>query len=145
MGDSMNKAIFNNDKNNAFNELLGVIDKGVTLLGKGNIDQGLFDAWNKYVVSTVRLIDVAYGTNYNLHFSDSYNNNDWFNLRRMGVPVWENDFVSPVNSIPNVWDFSHHNRFANTALGIHDDSEYKHKLISTLHRLINIAQSLPKE
>lgn len=65
----MLRSVFSNSKTKVMNELLEVISKGIDLLGQEKISDDLFEAWNKYMISTVQLVDTTYNTNYAMELS----------------------------------------------------------------------------
>ena len=67
--------IFSSSKKQALFAMLDTLAKGIDLLANDNLDGKLYEAFEKYVVSTVKMVDVAYITNYELRFieKDYYN------------------------------------------------------------------------
>ena len=49
-----------NNKQKALLELIELLNKGVDLLANNNLDKELYDAFEKYVQSTIKLVDAAY-------------------------------------------------------------------------------------
>ena len=64
--------MINYNKQKALGELLDVINKGISLLANEYLDKDLCQAYEKYVFSTIQLVDNAYQTNYAVEFSNSY-------------------------------------------------------------------------
>lgn len=51
------------DKQKALKELFEVIQKGVDLLTNENMDKDLYEAFEKYAYSTIKMVDEAYNRN----------------------------------------------------------------------------------
>lgn len=61
---------FFDDSEKALRELLEVLSKGIDLLANDNLNANLYDAYEKYVISTVKLVDNAYWKNYTARFEE---------------------------------------------------------------------------
>ncbi|MCL2749115.1 MAG: hypothetical protein FWE50_03505 [Alphaproteobacteria bacterium] len=128
------------DNNNSRDELFEVIKKGIDLLGRDYINQNLFDAWNKYMLSTLKLVDAAYYTNYAMEFEDK--DDFWFlgvRNQRFGLAnslLDNHRFNIPASSLPNSA------MAAKSGFNFSTTNEYKDKLQTTLKRLLSIAKRI---
>lgn len=64
--------MINYNKQKALGELLDVINKGIGLLANEYLGKDLYQAYEKYVFSTMELVDAAFTTSYSLEFSNNY-------------------------------------------------------------------------
>lgn len=126
-------------KTSAMNELLEVIGKGIDVLGKDTINNNVLDAWKKYAISTLELVDSAYNTSYTISFAYE---DDPFNA----YPIGARSYNSLTDLSLMQWQV---NRFPNTSLSsgfdFSKDDKYKAALKKMLQKIIEIMKRLPKE
>ena len=110
-------------KQKALKELLEVLSKGVDLLANENLDRDLFEAFEKYASSTIKMLGEAYDQG----VVGSYIPHDYFN---------------PINNIYTPYSMPY-----NSAMGVMHDymnqnhsAEYRQKLKLLLQKLIYIAK-----
>ena len=60
-----------NNKQKALLELVELLNKGIDLLANNSLDEDLYNAFEKYFQSTIKLVDAAYMTNYEFSFSNN--------------------------------------------------------------------------
>lgn len=64
--------MFDGGRQKALKELLEALDKGIDLLGNETLDKDLYEAFEKYASSTIKMVHEAYRHNYISYFSGSY-------------------------------------------------------------------------
>ena len=139
--------MFSNNKKKAMQELLDTINQGIDLLTNKNLDKNLYEAFERYVISVVKLVDVAYSANYAFNFIQS-NNNFLFNQINMqnGIGAYCNNpfsFNAPSQN-PLAWNNPY---MSNYGIGISTPPEidYQDKLKEVLKKLVLIAKALAYE
>lgn len=127
-----------NNKQKALLELIELLNKGIDLLANNNLDKDLYNAFEKYVQSTIKLVDAAYMTTYEFSFS---NNNDPFSPYKYNPLRGYNDISS--NLFPHS-DITSPNYSTNIFQnwGISPNRDYKSDLKMLLQRLISIFKIL---
>lgn len=115
------------NKQKALKELLEVLSKGVDLLANQNLDRDLYNAYEKYAESTIKLVNEAYNQNYISYFSNT---------------------CSPFNSLHHMYGLM--NPFISTPHSARDvmmnysiqqqSAEYREKLKVLLQKLISVAK-----
>lgn len=138
------------NKFQAIGKLLEAIDKGIDLLTNKNLDEELYDAFERYVVSTLKLVDAYCQTCYSSDFVQFSNNSmlSHFNIpNNLGVysnPIYPHNNPFNLNmsnynlcSVENI-GFSHQD------MGIPKKSEinYQDKLQETLKKLVSISKMI---
>lgn len=125
--------LFDNNKRKVISELLEVISKGVELLSTEHLDKNLYDSFERYVVSTLKIADSTFATNYASYFSSS-----------SGASIWSNNygFGTSFNPYLNM-------SYPNSAASLNriqqmeqETKEYKIKLKYTMQQLITIVKGL---
>lgn len=120
--------MFDSSKQEALKELLEVLGKGIDLLTNENLDKDLYNAFEKYADSTIKMVNEAYNHNY-IPYSH-------FNSRSITN--------NPISfSIPNnTWPDYIKNTYSNVTNQPSTSSEYKIKLRNLLQRLILTAKTI---
>ena len=121
--------MFDNSKQKALKELLEVLGKGIDLLANEGLDRDLYEAFEKYADSTMKMVNEAYNGGYMSYFSNHFMPHNYFNQ------------PNPINytgvSIPH------------SAMGAYNltkqSSEYRNKLKDLLKQLILLAQKVVYE
>lgn len=125
--------IFSDDRQKSLKELLEVISKGIDLLATDNLNKDLYDAFEKYADSTIKMVNESYGQNYTSYFSNPFMPNNYFNQ------------PNPINytgmSIPH----SAASLYASLLSGHNNSAEYRNKLKNLLKQLILLAQKVVYE
>lgn len=124
------------NKQKALNELLEALGKGIDLLANEHLDKDLYEAFEKYASSTIKLIDEAYLHNYTSYLSENYGycmpHNNWisnyFNPTKNYINPFNQNYIPMPHS---AMSGSFTNRQA---------SEYREKLKHLLQKLISIAK-----
>lgn len=114
-------------KQKALKELLEVLSKGIDLLANNNLDKDLYEAFEKYASSTIKMFGEAYDQGTVAYLQNSYIPHDYF------------------NSMNNI--YTPHSMSYNSAIGVMHDYmyqnqsvEYREKLKLLLQKLISIAK-----
>ena len=121
--------LFDNNKSKVMSELLDVISKGVELLTTEHLDKGLYDSFERYATSTLKVVDVTFATNYAAYIS-SNNTSLWKNSYGVGDLF---GLCSNVHSAASI------NRMKQIE---QETKEYKIKLKYILQQLIIIMKSI---
>ncbi|MBR3501369.1 MAG: hypothetical protein IKO06_00500 [Alphaproteobacteria bacterium] len=121
--------MFDNSKQKALKELLEVLGKGVDLLANENLDKDLYEAFEKYASSTIKMVDEAYYTNYSFGSMNAYSSI----LGSYGSNNWMQNYTNPI-------DISMRNSYAKLLMGKDNSVEYRNKLKTLLQQLISIAK-----
>lgn len=117
------------DQQKSLRELFIVLEKGIDLLANENLDKDLYEAFEKYANSTIKMVDEAYNGGYMSYFSNPFLPHNYFNQ------------PNPINytgmSMPH------------SAMGAYtltrQSSEYRNKLKNLLKQLILLAQRVVYE
>lgn len=121
--------MFDSSKQKALRELLEVLGKGIDLLANENLDKDLYDAFEKYADSTIKMVDEAYNGGYMSYFSNPFISHNYFN------------HMNPINythiSMPHSVMSGY---FTNR-----QSTEYREKLKNLLKQLILLAQKVVYE
>ncbi|MEI3533946.1 MAG: hypothetical protein V8R11_02265 [Alphaproteobacteria bacterium] len=132
---------FCNNKQKALLELIELLNKGIDLLSNDNLDKDLYNAFEKYVQSTIKLVDAAYMTTYELSFFNNYDplSSYRYNPFSGGNSLFSNMFphssTIPINyGIPSA-DIAQN-------WGINNGKNYKNEIKILLQRLISILKFL---
>lgn len=133
-----------NNKQKALLELIELLNKGVDLLANNNLDKELYDAFEKYVQSTIKLIDAAYTTTYEFSFANNY---DSLSPYRYNPFMRHNDISSSLFPQPSIMSSNYSSYPASLFQnwGVGDSKDYKSDLKILLQRLISILKSLVNE
>ncbi len=125
--------MLNYNKQKALGELLDVINKGISLLANDYLGKDLCQAYEKYVFSTMQLVDAAFTTNYSLEFSKNYS------PFRQSSPVYGNDYW-----LKSITSIHQPNSAKNITATFDVSSERRHKeeLQKLLQRLVDITKIL---
>lgn len=145
----MIRNIFTSDnKSNALDELLEVINKGIDLLGKENIDKELFNAWSRYAKSTIELIDTAYNTNFSIGLLyDEENLYNPFYINSLGQSLNNSLKIDRITGIGSKY-FPTTSNSAMSGFDVFNNNvnnKMKNNLITILKNLVLIVKKLPKE
>lgn len=126
-------SIFSDDRQKSLKELLEVILKGIDLLANENLDKDLYEAFEKYANSTIKMVDEAYNGGYMSYFSNPFLPHNYFNQ------------PNPINytgvSIPH----SATSLYASYLSEHNHSAEYRNKLKNLLKQLILLAQKVVYE
>lgn len=124
--------IFSNDRQKSLKELLDVISKGIDLLATDTLNKDLYDAFEKYADSTIKMVDESYGRNYISYFSNLYVSHNYFN------------HIDPIDCT--------HISVPHSAIGVVNNyvvqrqlTEYREKLKNLLQKLISVAKTVVHE
>lgn len=115
--------MFNNSKQQALTELLEVLSKGVDLLAKENIDRYLYEAFEKYTNSTIKMVYEAYNLRHVSYFQNQ-----------------PNYYLNQMNPIDHTYISMGH-----SAASVITSDEYRKKLKKLLQKLIYVAKSIAYE
>lgn len=115
-----------NGKKKSLEELLEVLGKGIDLLANENLDKDLYDAFEKYADSTIKMVNEAYSGGYISCFSHSYIPHIYFNQ----VNSINYTGMSMPHSAASVYNFNV------------QSSEYRKKLKDLLQKLILLVQKV---
>ena len=125
--------MFDSSKQKALKELLEVLGKGVDLLANENLDKDLYEAFEKYADSTIKMVNEAYNGGYMSYFSNPFMPHNYFNQ------------PNPINytgmSIPH----SAASLYASYLSEHNHSAEYRNKLKNLLKQLILLAQKVVYE
>ena len=129
--------MLDSNKQKALNELLEALGKGIDLLANEHLDKDLYEAFEKYASSTIKLIDEAYLQNYTSYLTENYrycmpHNNftsNYFNPLNYISPFNQNYISMPHPAINEYYMGRQYN-----------ESNYREKLKSLLQKLISIAK-----
>ena len=117
------------DQQKSLRELFIVLEKGIDLLANENLDKDLYEAFEKYANSTIKMVDEAYNGGYMSYFSNPFMPHNYFNQ------------PNPINYTG--MSMSH------SAMGAYNltkqSSEYRNKLKDLLKQLILLAQKVVYE
>lgn len=125
--------LFDNNKRKIISELLEVISKGIELLATEHLDKNLYDSFERYVISTLKIADSTFVTNYASYFSSS-----------RGTSIWPNNYGFGTSPNPYM-NMSYPNSAAsfNRMQKMEQETkEYKIKLKYTLQQLVTIVKGL---
>lgn len=121
------------DQQKSLRELFIVLEKGIDLLANENLDKNLYEAFEKYANSTIKMVDEAYNGGYMSYFSNPFMSHNYFNQ------------PNPINytgmSIPH----SAASLYASYLSGHNTSAEYRNKLKNLLKQLILLAQKVVYE
>ena len=129
-------SIFSNDQQKALRELFIVLEKGINLLANKNLDKDLYEAYEKYANSTIKMVNEAYNPSYLMHGIEEYGY-----IPSCNIPLTSMDLITPsispytsgLHSARNVFDLNPQN------------DEYREKLKNLLQKLILLAQKVVYE
>lgn len=125
--------LFDNNKRKVISELLEVISKGLELLTTEHLDKNLYVSFERYISTTLKIVDGTFATNYESYFSSK----DY-------ISPWDNHYgyANPFNLYPN-------KSYPNSASALNrihqmeqETKEYKIKLKYTLQQLVKIVKEL---
>lgn len=124
-------SIFSDDRQKSLKELLEVISKGVDLLANEGLDRDLYEAFEKYADSTMKMVNEAYNGGYMSYFSNPFMSHSYFNR------------INPINcagiSMPHSASSIYHSYLPGY------NNEYRKKLKDLLQKLILLAQKVVYE
>ena len=125
--------MFDNSKQKALKELLEVLGKGVDLLANENLDKDLYEAFEKYADSTIKMVDEAYNGGYMSYFSNPFMPHNYFNQ------------PNPINYTGMSMPHSAASLYASYLSEHNNSAEYRNKLKNLLKQLILLAQKVVYE
>ena len=125
--------LFSTNKRKAVSELLEAINKGVELLATEYLDKNLYEAFERYAISTLKIADSTFGTNYALCLFQKANEPFWPNNCGFGA------YFNPYCNSSSVNSASALNRLHKTEQGL---TEYRQKLSRTLQMLITVTTTI---
>ena len=121
--------IFSSSNKQALFAMLDTLSKGIDLLANDNLDGKLYDAFEKYAISTVKMVDVAYMTNYEWRFIEK----DYFNPFYNSISSY---FPQPQCHIPNyAYPFRENEELI----------KYKGKLKTLLQKITTVVKEITSE
>lgn len=134
--------IFSDNRRKALSELFIVLEKGIDLLVNESLDKDLYDAYEKYASSTIKMIDEAYGKNYTSYIPDNCSDIPYNYFNPINTCI---NSIYPLNFPYNSWN--HIGNIYSSHLTGHNNAsmEYKNKLKSLLQKLIAIAKMVVYE
>ena len=119
------------DQQKSLRELFIVLEKGIDLLANENLDKDLYEAFEKYANSTIKMVDEAYNGGYMSYFSNPFMSHSYFNR------------INPINcagmSMPHSASSIYHSYLPGY------NNEYRKKLKDLLQKLILLAQKVVYE
>lgn len=124
--------MFDSSKQKALKELLEVLGKGIDLLANENLDKDLYEAFEKYADSTIKMVNEAYRPTYWACSEDLF---------------WAHHFnhVNPINYTGMSMPHSAASVYASYLSGHNTSAEYRKKLKDLLQKLILLAQKVVYE
>jgi len=124
--------MFDSSKQKALKELLEVLGKGIDLLANENLDKDLYDAFEKYADSTIKMVDEAYRPAYWACSEDLF---------------WAHHFnhMNPINYTGMSMPHSAADLYVSYLSGHNNSAEYRNKLKNLLQKLILLAQKVVYE
>lgn len=123
--------IFDNNKRKVISELLEVINNGVELIATEYLDKNLYDSFERYVVSTLKVADSIFATNYASSFSsNSFTPSNNYGFGTLFNPSSRMCYPNSAVSVANVRKKEQ------------EVQEYKFKLKYTLQQLVSIVKVL---
>lgn len=125
--------MFDSSKQKALKELLEVLGKGVDLLANENLDKDLYEAFEKYADSTIKMVDEAYNGGYMSYFSNPFMPHNYFNQPN---PINYTDISKPHSAASLYASYLSENN---------NSAEYRSKLKNLLKQLILLAQKVVYE
>lgn len=125
--------MFDSSKQKALKELLEVLGKGVDLLANENLDKDLYEAFEKYADSTIKMVDEAYNGGYMSYFSNPFIPHNYFNQ------------PNPINYMGMSMPHSAASLYASYLSEHNNSAEYRNKLKDLLKQLILLAQKVVYE
>lgn len=132
---------FFDDSEKTLRELLEVLSKGIDLVANDSISADLYYAYEKYVISTVKLVDKAYFKNYASRFEERN-------------PFDSYPFINPsIYSQPRIYEpcyqFNHRNLLGNLGYeqqtGVNPTIDYKEKVRVLLQKITTVIKELTTE
>ncbi len=126
-------SIFSDDRQKSLKELLEVISKGVDLLANENLDKDLYEAFEKYADSTIKMVNEAYNGGYMSYFSNPFMPHNYFNQ------------PNPINYMGMSMPHSAASLYASYLSEHNNSAEYRNKLKNLLKQLILLAQKVVYE
>lgn len=126
------------NKQNALAELLDVINKGIDLLASNYLEQDLYNAYERYALSTLQLVDAAFLTTYSFDFSN--NSSRFSSLGYPNVanaPIGLRDYLNP--------QYLHSARDIAQQFGLSDNNNNSNNISNLkllLQRLVSIMKTL---
>lgn len=121
------------NKQKSLKELFEVLGKGIDLLANENLDKDLYDAFEKYADSTIKMVNEAYNGGYMSCFSNPFMSHSYFNQ------------VNPISYTGMSIPYVSANIYAPYLSGYSNSAEYRNKLKNLLQKLIALAQKVVYE
>ena len=122
--------MLDNSKTKALKELLEVLGKGIDLLANENLDKDLYEAFEKYADSTIKMVDEAYNGGYISYFSNPFRPHNYFNQ------------PNPINYTGISMPHSAASLYISYISEQNNSAEYRNKLKNLLKQLILLAQKV---
>lgn len=125
--------LFDNNKRKIISELLEVISKGIELLATEHLDKNLYDSFERYVISTLKIADSTFATNYASYFSTNSSPSIWptnYGLVPSFTPYFNMSYPNSAASVNRMQEMEQ------------ETKEYKIKLKYTLQQLVTIVKGL---
>ena len=121
------------DQQKSLRELFIVLEKGIDLLANENLDKDLYEAFEKYADSTIKMVDEAYNGGYMSYFSNPFMPHNYFNQ------------PNPINYTGMSMPHSAASLYASYLSEHNNSAEYRNKLKNLLKQLILLAQKVVYE
>lgn len=126
-------SILSYDQQKSLRELFIVLEKGIDLLANENLDKDLYEAFEKYADSTIKMVDEAYNGGYMSYFSNPFMPHNYFNQ------------PNPINYTGVSMPHSAASFYASYLSEHNPSAEYRNKLKNLLKQLILLAQKVVYE
>lgn len=130
----------------AMEKLLEAIDKGIDLLTNKNLDKDLYDAFERYVISTLKLVDAYCQTCYSndfVQFNRDYTYNGFNScISNSSIYYWNLNIPRQTSFLKNVGMTNYNIETPNYGIGMSAQSKinYQDKLKEVLKKLVSIAK-----
>lgn len=125
--------LFDNNKRTIISELLEAISKGIELLAAEHLDKNLYDSFERYVISTLKIADSTFATNYASYFSSNNSTSIWptnYGFGSSFTPYFNMSYPNSAASVSRMQKMEQ------------ETKEYKIKLKYTLQQLVTIVKGL---
>ena len=133
---------FFDDSEKALSELLEVLSKGIDLLANDNLDANLYNAYKRYVIATIKLVDNSYYKNYTKRFEEKDLFESYHFTSTLTYPQPQID-VSYKTSFGN-FDYNQRQHF-NPFIQNSSSVNYKEKLKTLLQKIITVVKEITSE
>ena len=130
--------MFDYNKQKALQELFIVLGKGIDLLANENLDEDLYEAFEKYANSTIKMAYEAYSYGYVSSFSSSNMSHNYLNPINIHTSSF-NHISDPIDH----WSDYKRDLYVSILNENSDNiSKYKNKLKDLLHKLVSVVKDI---